>query len=144
MTVNHDDDGTRRNLEFWRALVRQLPLEDLLSGPGQWEKALRLHDRGACTIRSVDDGTLVADVDGETGSYTITLRNGDRDIESYCTCPSPYVPCKHVGALLFGLMDDTVSNVPDGTSPATGDGWLSRFAGTARSMYVVPGVDPGA
>jgi len=133
MAVNHDDDAMRRNLEHWRVLVRQLPLEELLSGPGQWEKAERLHYRRSCTIRTADAKALVADVEGETGSYTITLRHRDGEIESDCSCPSPYVPCKHVGALLFGLSDDPMAIVAGGPAVAGAAGRLDRTDRTHRN-----------
>lgn len=168
MAVDHDYDTTTRNLERWRVLAGQVPLEEVLAGPGQWEKAERLHYRRACTIRAVDADVLVADADGETGSYAITLRHRNGEVESDCSCPSPYRPCKHVGALLFGLIDDPVALYPEGMAAGREDGrvdgpaspvadadpagdagaaeerWLSRFSGVASSMYRVPGVDPDA
>ncbi|MDA3950924.1 MAG: DEAD/DEAH box helicase [Spirochaeta sp.] len=170
MNVNQDLETITRDLNGWTFFARELRMNRLLAGPGQRDKAEQLHYRRACTISTVDENRIVAAVDGDTGSYTVTLDYADGDLHSRCTCPSPYVPCKHVGAVLFGLMEDPFLIFPRGSaliqerdgataavdragppghtetddSAEDGERWLSRFAGAPKSMYQLPTVDPRA
>ena len=55
--------------------------------------------------RMLDEGWIVATVDGNYGAYTtqarIRSKGKGRALRDWsCTCPSEYSPCKHVSALV--------------------------------------------
>ncbi len=60
------------------------------------EKALRLIDTGAVTIRHQGDTLIDADVQGDHDSYPVVIEIGDRE---RCWCPATG-DCSHVLAVL--------------------------------------------
>lgn len=60
------------------------------------EKALRLIEAGAVTIRHQGDNLIDADVKGDHGSYPVVIEIGDRE---RCWCPATG-DCSHVLAVL--------------------------------------------
>ena len=57
-----------------------------------------------CLREEGDDGHYIYEIDGNYGTYTITVHLGD-SLSDDCNCPYPERGCKHVVAILFDLLD---------------------------------------
>ncbi len=57
-----------------------------------------------CLREEGDDGRYIYEIDGNYGTYTITVDLGG-SLSDDCNCPYPERGCKHVVAILFDLLD---------------------------------------
>ncbi len=65
-----------------------------------------------CLLDEADDGRYVYEIDGNFGTYTITVKLSG-SLSDDCDCPYPERGCKHVVAILFDLMDRQGSSVSE-------------------------------
>lgn len=72
------------------------------------DKALRLVEAGAVTIRFQGDTLIDADVKGDHGSYPVVIEVGDRE---RCWCPASG-DCSHILAVLSVALQRNTGMLP--------------------------------
>ena len=78
------------------------------------QRAYALFIEGSCTITSTSHEHIVGKVVGRTGIYLVSVGLSPRDnmLQVSCTCPSDYIPCKHVGAFLYEIQASVKVEAP--------------------------------
>ena len=72
---------------------------------------------------------LFARIQGSYGVYRTWVRTGSRRLDSGCTCPSEWQPCKHVNALELTWRENP-------TSFFDVDGFLKTLAGRPKAELI--------
>jgi len=98
----------RKKVQKWRDFISGMDIENLFANRALQRRAWNLYREDACTLISINDYSVIAQVRGRTDEYRAVLSLIGYGMEFQCTCPSIYYPCKHIGALLYTLRNRPV------------------------------------